>query len=121
MPTISISPPAPWFTGSAKTSPPEEGVLIGAVLGNAVRWLTRIGQCRVGQSVAIVGPGQQGMAATVVAKESGAGPILVVGLARDKKRLELCRKLGADILVCSDEADPVECCGRRPEAEWPTS
>ena len=86
---------------------PEEGVLIGAVLGNAVRWLTRIGQCRMGQAVAVVGPGQQGMAATVVAKESGAGPIMVVGLARDKGRLELCRKLGADILVCSDEVDPV--------------
>jgi alcohol dehydrogenase len=85
---------------------PEEGVLIGAVLGNAVRWLTRIGRCRVGQPVAVVGPGQQGMAATVVAKESGAGPILVVGLARDKKRLLLCSKLGADIVVCSDEADP---------------
>lgn len=86
---------------------PEEGVLIGAVLGNGVRWLTRIGRCRPGQAVAIVGPGQQGMAATVVAKESGAGPIVVAGLARDKKRLDLCRKLGADIVVSSDEADPL--------------
>ena len=86
---------------------PEEGVLIAAVLGNSVRWLTRIARCRMGHSVAIVGPGQQGMAATVVAKESGAGPILVVGLARDQKRLDLCRRLGADIVVCSDKEDPV--------------
>jgi alcohol dehydrogenase len=86
---------------------PEMGVLTGAVLGNAVRWLSHIGGCRVGQAVAIVGPGQQGMAATVVAKEAGAGPVMVVGLSRDRKRLELCRRLGADLAVCSDEEDPI--------------
>ena len=44
---------------------PEVGVLVGAVLGNAVRWLGQIGGMRLGQAVAVVGPGQQGMAATV--------------------------------------------------------
>ncbi|MBN1106922.1 MAG: alcohol dehydrogenase catalytic domain-containing protein [Deltaproteobacteria bacterium] len=86
---------------------PEVGVLIGAVLGNGVRWLSHIGGCRMGQAVAIVGPGQQGMAATIVARESGAEPIMVVGLGRDGKRLDLCREFGAHLVVCSDQEDPV--------------
>lgn len=91
---------------------PEVGVLVGAVLGNAVRWLSRIGGLGLGQAVAVVGPGQQGMAATVVAKETGAAPIMVVGLARDRRRLELCRRLGADLCVCADEEDAAEALGR---------
>jgi alcohol dehydrogenase len=67
---------------------------------------------RLGHAVAIVGPGQQGMAATVVAKETGAAPIMVVGLARDRRRLELCRRLGADLCVCADEEDAVEALSR---------
>lgn len=87
---------------------PEVGVLIGAVLGNAVRWLSRIGGLRLGMSAAIVGPGQQGMAATVVAAESGAEPIMVVGLSRDKERLELCRRFGAHLAIAADQEDPAE-------------
>lgn len=86
---------------------PEVGVLVGAVLGNAVRWLTRIGGLKAGQAVAIVGPGQQGMAACVAAKATGAGPIMVAGLERDAARLALCQELGADITVMSDREDPV--------------
>ncbi len=86
--------------------PPEAGVVVGAVLGNAVRWLTRIGGLKAGQAVAIVGPGQQGMAACLAAKLAGAGPVLVAGLSRDEERLELCRRLGADITVMVDRQDP---------------
>ncbi|MFH1032986.1 MAG: alcohol dehydrogenase catalytic domain-containing protein [Pseudomonadota bacterium] len=91
---------------------PEVGVLVGAVLGNAVRWLSQIGGCRLGQAVAIVGPGQQGLCACLVAKESGAGPIMVVGLARDRQRLEMARRFGADLVVAADEEDPVEILAR---------
>ncbi|MFZ5585832.1 MAG: zinc-dependent alcohol dehydrogenase [Thermodesulfobacteriota bacterium] len=85
---------------------PEVGVLIGAVLGNAVRWLSRIGGLKLGMACAIVGPGQQGMAATVVAAESGADPILVAGLARDARRLELCKRFGATHIARADQEDP---------------
>lgn len=87
---------------------PETGVLVGAVLGNAVRWLSRIGQVKAGQSVAIVGPGQQGLAATVVARHSGAGPIMVVGKTRDAARLDMARRFGADLTVDGDQDDPVQ-------------
>ncbi len=42
---------------------PEIGVLICAVLGNGIRWLNHIGGVSIGHTVAIVGPGQQGLAA----------------------------------------------------------
>lgn len=86
---------------------PEVGVLISAVLGNAVRWLRTIGNVSIGQTVTIVGPGQQGLAAVVVAKESGAAPIIVVGLSKDAKRLEMARRLGADRVINADESDPI--------------
>ncbi len=87
---------------------PEVGVLICAVLGNGIRWLRQIGGVSIGQTVVIVGPGLQGISATAVAKESGASPIIIVGLSRDRSRLEMARRFGADETVNADEADPVE-------------
>ncbi len=86
---------------------PETGVLICAVLGNGIRWLRQIGGVSIGNTVAIVGPGLQGIAATAVAKTAGAGPIMVAGLGRDRKRLETARRFGADMVVDIDEQDPV--------------
>ena len=88
--------------------PSEVAVLICAVLGNGVRWVRQVGGVTLGQAVAIVGPGQQGLAGLVAAKESGAGPIMVVGLERDAPRLELARRFGADVVINADKEDPVE-------------
>jgi len=101
-------PPRAMVHRIGEDTSPEEAVLISAVLGNAVRWLSRIGGLKGGQSVAIVGPGQQGLAATMVARACGANPIMVVGLERDAPRLEMARKLGADLTVIADQQDPAE-------------
>ena len=87
---------------------PEIGVLICAVLGNSIRWLRHIGGVSIGQTVVIVGPGLQGISATAVAKESGADPIIVIGLSRDQKRLEMAQRFGADVIINSEKTDPVE-------------
>lgn len=87
---------------------PEVGVLICAVLANGVRWLRQIGGVSLGDTVAIVGPGQQGLAATAVAKESGADPIFVLGLQRDEARLAMARRFGADEIIVADKDNPVE-------------
>ncbi len=87
---------------------PELGVLVGAVFGNAVRWMSRIGNASLGRSVAIVGPGPIGLAAVAVAKECGAEPIIVMGLERDKSRLEMARRFGADVTVNVDREDAQE-------------
>ena len=86
---------------------PEEGVLICAVLGNGMRWFHQIGGAGIGQAVAVVGPGQQGLAAVAVAKEAGAEPVVVVGLERDAARLEMAERFGADVVVNADRQDPV--------------
>ena len=86
----------------------EVAVLICAVLGNGVRWLRQIGGASIGQAVAIVGPGQQGLAGVVAAKEAGANPIMVVGLEQDADRLEMARRFGADLVINADREDPAE-------------
>jgi alcohol dehydrogenase len=92
---------------------PEEAVLICAVLGNGVRWLRQIGGVSLGQPVAIVGPGQQGLAGVAAAKESGAGPIMVVGLDKDAERLKMAKRFGADVVINAQREDGP------PAGTWP--
>ena len=72
---------------------------------NAVAEKSRI---RPGDVVAIIGPGPVGLFALQVARLSGAGSIVVTGTKRDRARLELATKLGADIVVDVSEQNPVE-------------
>jgi alcohol dehydrogenase len=76
-----------------------------AVMGNAIRWVCQVGGASVGDTVAIVGPGPQGLAATIAAREGGAERIIVVGLSSDAKRLAFARRLGATSTVASDETN----------------
>ncbi len=90
------------------TLPSEEAVFICAVLGNAIRWLRNLGGVSIGNTVVIEGPGLQGLAGVIVAKESGADPIIVTGLGRDGKRFELAREFGATHCLNIELQDPVE-------------
>jgi len=73
----------------------EAAVLVCAVLGNAVKWVQTGIQEPVGKTIAILGPGAQGLAATMVASEAGFNPIIIAGLESDSKRLDLSRSFGA--------------------------
>ena len=86
--------------------PGEVAVLVCAVLGNGVRWLRTVGGVTIGDTAVIVGPGPQGLGATVAARESGARHIVVVGLAGDEARLAMARRLGATHVVAADRDDP---------------
>jgi alcohol dehydrogenase len=88
--------------------PPEEAVFIGAVLGNAVRWLRMLGGVSIGQTVVIEGPGLQGLAAAIVARESGANKIIVTGLGKDERRFVLAREFGATHCLNIEREDPEE-------------
>jgi len=87
---------------------PEVGVLICAVLGNAIRWLRIMGNLSIGETVIIQGPGQQGLAGVIVAKEAGAGKVIVTGVTKDRSRFELAKTFGADVIIDIEKVNPVE-------------
>ena len=65
------------------------GATLALPLGNGVEWSVLQGAVKIGEAVVIQGPGQQGLAATVMARESGASLVIVSGRGTptDKKRL----------------------------------
>jgi threonine dehydrogenase-like Zn-dependent dehydrogenase len=77
---------------------PAELATLALPLGNGVEWAYLQGGARIGETVLIQGPGQQGLACVLAAKEAGAARIIVTGRGTptDAKRLALARKLGAD-------------------------
>jgi L-iditol 2-dehydrogenase len=68
---------------------------------NAVHTLERL-KPAPGQPAAIVGPGPLGLLNLQVLRATGAWPIVVLGRRGDEARLELARKLGADVAVVAD-------------------
>lgn len=79
-------------------------------LGNGVEWAVLQGAVKVGEAVVIQGPGQQGLACTVMAREAGASLVIVTGRGTptDHKRLALARRLGAHHTIDIDAADALE-------------
>ena len=64
-------------------------------LSNGIRWAHVEGGIGIGGTVVIQGPGGQGLACVIAAKEAGAGLIIVTGRGRDAARLALAREFGA--------------------------
>jgi alcohol dehydrogenase len=81
--------------------PAEAGVMAGAVVGNSVAWLQSVDQDLLGKSIAIQGPGPQGLSAAKVARDLGLSPVAVVGVPGDEARLALAEEIGADMTVCA--------------------
>lgn len=77
-------------------------------LGNAISWVQKIGGAGVGSTVVIEGPGQEGLAAVIVAKAAGAAQIIVTGLASDEARLRVARELGATTTIDVEQDNPAE-------------
>lgn len=87
---------------------PEQAATLSSVIGNGVRWVKTLGQMTFGQSLAISGVGSQGLATLIAAKECGVGPIAIMGLGRDKARLQLAREFGVDFTINIEQDDPIK-------------
>lgn len=79
-------------------------------LGNGVEWSCLQGGLKIGEAVVIQGPGQQGLACAVAAREAGASIVIVTGKGtpQDTTRLALAKRLGATHTVNIDEEDLFE-------------
>jgi threonine dehydrogenase-like Zn-dependent dehydrogenase len=62
----------------------------------------------MGETVAILGPGAQGLATVIAAREAGAARILVFGLGRDALKLRLAREFGATEVFDAEQVTPIE-------------
>ncbi len=60
----------------------------------------------LGDTVAIIGPGVQGLLHAQAARSYGAGQVIVMGLEKDRKRLDMAEASGADAIIISDQGDP---------------
>jgi L-iditol 2-dehydrogenase len=61
-------------------------------------------QVRVGDDVVVVGPGPMGITGVQYAKLCGARRVFLIGLRSDQKRLQIGRAVGADYVLCSEDA-----------------
>jgi L-iditol 2-dehydrogenase len=82
----------------------EEATLV-VTAGTSMYGLTELGGLVAGESVVVIGPGPIGLLAVAVAKALGASPVILIG-TRDN-RLEIGKKLGADITINAKTDDVV--------------
>lgn len=79
-------------------------------MSNGIEWAYLQGGAGPGQTVLIQGPGQQGLACVIAAREAGVDNIIVSGLSSptDAARLALAKRLGARHTVAIGEQDLLE-------------
>lgn len=99
----------PWNAVVHKVPDGVSPELAGVVtpMANGIQWALL--DCKVGYNsrVLIQGPGQQGLSQAVACKQAGASLIIVTGTSKDKARLEVAKKLGADHVINVEEEDPL--------------
>ena len=76
-------------------------------LGAGLRWAVDMPGTKFGDTVVILGPGQRGLASVIATHEAGAQRIIVTGLARDARKLQLAREFGATDTINVEQQDAV--------------
>jgi threonine dehydrogenase-like Zn-dependent dehydrogenase len=74
-------------------------------LGAGFRWAVEVPHTGPGDTVLILGPGQRGLASVLAARAAGADRIIVTGLSRDRHKLDLALRLGADHVIDVEQED----------------
>jgi threonine dehydrogenase-like Zn-dependent dehydrogenase len=73
--------------------------------GNGFQWAVLDGGAGPGKTVLVFGPGQQGLGCVFASKMCGAMTVILVGKTRDRARLDLSLRLGADYAIDTDLQD----------------
>jgi threonine dehydrogenase-like Zn-dependent dehydrogenase len=73
--------------------------------GNGVQWACNDGGAGPGKTVLVFGPGQQGLGCVLAAKCAGSLCVILAGRSRDRSRLDLSLRLGADYAIDSEQED----------------
>jgi alcohol dehydrogenase len=82
-------------------------------LGAGIRWAATVPGTGPGDVVAVLGPGIRGLCCMIAAREAGAGYVMVTGCGRrDRSRLALARRFGADLVVDVEVEDPAAALAR---------
>ena len=77
-------------------------------LGAGFAWAVAAPGLRYGDTVAVLGPGQRGLACIIAARLAGAARVFVTGVgSRDAHKLALATELGADLAIDVEQDDPV--------------
>jgi threonine dehydrogenase-like Zn-dependent dehydrogenase len=97
-------PPATVLHKMPDRVPPDQAAM-ALPIGNGVQWAVVEAQAGPGRGIVVLGPGQQGLGCALAAKVAGADPVILVGLSRDTRRLEVGRQLGADVTLVADQED----------------
>ncbi|MFJ8001268.1 zinc-binding dehydrogenase [Streptomyces sp. NPDC096310] len=74
-------------------------------LANGIQWAVRDAGVGLGSRVAILGSGQRGLACVAAAKAAGAGLVVTTGLSRDRHKLDMALRLGADAAFDVETSD----------------
>ena len=74
-------------------------------LASGHTWAVELPSLQPGEGVLILGPGPRGLACLIAAKAAGAGWVGITGLSHDRDRLELAKRLGADMTINIEEGD----------------
>ncbi len=77
-------------------------------LAGAIGWSVLAPGTRLGDTVAILGTGQRGLACVAAVKLAGASMVLATGLTRDRHKLDLALDFGADTVVDVEQEDLVD-------------
>ncbi|WP_349606155.1 alcohol dehydrogenase catalytic domain-containing protein [Cupriavidus sp. DF5525] len=75
---------------------PAAHATLAVPFGNGVQWACNDGGAGPGKTVLVFGPGQQGLGCVLAAKAAGSLTVILAGMTRDRSRLDLSLRLGAD-------------------------